>query len=673
MKSVIYVFFFFVLCSFAFAVNPVLWSTFDNQSEIEHPRIGVNGTMWGTNGFLLGKFKDGWSSVYSGQYSGNGHCVEYDDVMGSSWKAGTIEFWTNITYNIVNGQSDSGQTATWFIINDNPSSVYATFISTTTPESYVAGYNFPFMYVTHLNIAAGHLTHLAVVWNDTGILGGSDTMRLYKDGVVIDSTTDPFTGTFSSTTDIFFGGWGNPYYTQPGSTCFWNNNGIIDNPKIYNYAKTNFSDRFYENGTIPPPVVPPSVVFNSQYPSDMTFSNIVAKRANITYNISKEDFNINYSSIYLSYKTNSSSSDIIYFRNGTSIKGWQKDYKHTNISKIFKWIIDDNKLLPATYNYDESLMENYSKSVFTLNNPAHYLKMRLFNVSSSKSQSLLEIYARNASGSSPPLLFYYCNSSYVSGNPISSANCVQFYSLARTQPFNHTHTINSKHHVIPIVITAGHIGGVKVTATSYFLFRTTGTGSNGWNAYYISNISRADTMRTSTNNGAVWSNLAGTLDSHLHQFDGTDTFRYYACASDVNGNQACSNQRTDLLELGGMKPTQTIVYSPGPFDYISNLTIRYYASISPNGYSIGRYNISLFDDNYTFVNNIISNNSPALTYFYDITPLTLGQHYIIGVDACDTLNQCSGEAFSLPFRRVLPPLNLSIKSKGENFICVKWQ
>jgi len=77
---------------------------------------------------------------------------------------------------------------------------------------------------------------------------------------------------------------------------------------------------------------------------------------------------------------------------------------------------------------------------------------------------------------------------------------------------------------------------VKVTDISYFIFRGR-TGTTGWNVTYISNVTDGNAMQISTNGGTAWTNVLGTIDAHLHQYDGTDSLYYYACASDNSGNE----------------------------------------------------------------------------------------------------------------------------------------
>jgi hypothetical protein len=62
-------------------------------------------------------------------------------------------------------------------------------------------------------------------------------------------------------------------------------------------------------------------------------------------------------------------------------------------------------------------------------------------------------------------------------------------------------------------------------------------GVHDYDVYYIDDISRTDAIQTSTNRGGAWTNFSGTVDAHLHQYDGSEKFYYYVCANDTSNNQ----------------------------------------------------------------------------------------------------------------------------------------
>lgn len=402
-------------------------------------------------------------------------------------------------------------------------------------------------------------------------------------------------------------------------------------------------------GLIVEPLEVANVTFNRQVPADITTVNLFNELLNVSYNISS---NIVLDSVSLSYKTNSSSSDARYYENGTAFTGWASKQPSGNISGVFDWVVDNNDVYPATYNFNEKLMESYAKSDYDLDLNGEFVKIKILNISHDSNYTFLEINAHNQSGLSGTLRIYYCNASYASGNVLLlSSPCVEFYALANTQPYNHTHGANSQHWIIPFSfnLTSHRIGSVYVNnGTGYFLLR--GRFLNGWNIKYISNVSRTDTIQTTQNSGTSWSNLSGTVDAHMHQYDGSEYFRYFACANSTENSQNCTGERSDLLEIGGLPPTAPYVFSPfNDTVYRFNVSINYTASFSPNNYEIVFYNISLLDENTTFVKTIISNNSGNLNYTWDRTG-TNGGNYTIRVTACDSQGLCSAgdsEIFTL--------------------------
>ena len=86
------------------------------------------------------------------------------------------------------------------------------------------------------NIPVNQWVHLAASWDRDGINGSSETIRLYVNGAKVAWST--------------LNGWGNTVGSR-ADICGGNDRDIagkfcMDNLKIWNYAKTDFSDRFAE-------------------------------------------------------------------------------------------------------------------------------------------------------------------------------------------------------------------------------------------------------------------------------------------------------------------------------------------------------------------------------------------------------------------------------------------
>lgn len=400
-----------------------------------------------------------------------------------------------------------------------------------------------------------------------------------------------------------------------------------------------------------------NISFISQIPSDLTSTNLFSLRLNITYNATYTN-----STPYIFYKINSTSYDGLSFLNGTRIVGWQnKTCTNQTVSSVspVTWLcqLDDNEVYPATYNIDEEYIESAEKSNTSLSSTSDAFKMEFYNVSNSSAYSFFEIYAFNITPAVNPLRFFYCNSSYTTGNIGTSGNCIEFATLARTTAFNHTHSVASKHHVLPLGLntTSGRIGTVKVSPTSYIIAR--GATNNGWNVSYISNISRITAYQTTTNLGTTWANLSGTADAHIHQFGDADTLYYFGSVAPSGetwseANATNSTVRNDLIQLGGLSPSDAVIITPTNTTYYrnSNIMINYTSAISPNGYDISFYNISLLNTDLSFSQTIRTNNSLNLTFDWNISAIATGQ-YVIMINTTDN-NSLSSLGFSEPFNIV---------------------
>lgn len=382
---------------------------------------------------------------------------------------------------------------------------------------------------------------------------------------------------------------------------------------------------------------PPTITFVSKSPVDIDTTNLFGFSANVTYNIT-DMFGLNTSTIMMYYKTNSTLADCFILINGTTqICGFQTDAIKYNVSDDWYFRMYDNQVYPAIYNINESYMENTPHLRYDFTSHSSYVKIRFLNVSSIKQYSMFEVMANN-SGSATATAIYYCNSSYVTGDPDLSTNCVKFYDLLGNVPYNHTHSIYSSHMLIPFAINnvTGLVNGlVLATPTSYFLLRGNTTQ---WHAYYIN--SNSSSSEVTTDNGATWTDVGGTFDSHLHQYSGTDSLWYYIAACDQNGFCTDSEMRQDLLQTSGLPPTAPDIMSPLNLSYRGNIAINYTESLSPNNFSIVLYNISLFNPDNTFNKTIVNNNYPNLSYIFN--SLTVQDaSYRISITDCDSLSQCS--------------------------------
>lgn len=411
----------------------------------------------------------------------------------------------------------------------------------------------------------------------------------------------------------------------------------------------------------------PDSTFVSQSPADITSFNVLGAKLNITYNITDSGIGLNESSIRLYYKTNTSTSNTMFYLNGTAYEGYYAEEYNSSNGSLYTFQLFDNEIYPATYNIGAMTMESAAHSSGTLSTTSQYLWSEMLNVSV-KQYSFYEFMANNTGTS--PLRVYYCNSTFTDGlNPATASSCTQFCSVPANTAYNHTHTANSMHQVCPLAIntTTGLVGSVKVTEKSYFLIRGN-TGASAVNYYYAPLVSRANAYRTTNNNGASWSNQAWSLDDHLHQYDGTDTFYYYAYAADNLTNSGSSAERSDLIDLAGLPPSAPSVYLPVEGNYKGIVLINYTASVSPNGYAISYYNITVVNSSFEYVASVQQNNGVNLFFnTWNSNVLTDGMYYV-RVNAHDSLGQI-GTGYSANFTvdNTNPAINYTSNSQASGW------
>ena len=374
------------------------------------------------------------------------------------------------------------------------------------------------------------------------------------------------------------------------------------------------------------PITTNNIVWISQTPANLTTLNIVPNKLNISYNIT----NITSGTPYLSYKVNNSISDVGNYINGTAYSGWNTA-TGTNVSSIFNFTLDDNQVLPGRYALTG--FNNIAHSALSLSSNS-YLSTQIFNISNYTPYNFYEFMA-NGTGTNS-IAAYYCNSSYAFGNaPGANANCALIGNTPNNNPYNHVHTVNSSHQLLPFSINtaSGTFGStaVKITSESYFILR--GTVSAGTNYYYINATTRPTTTKLSTNSGNSYTNQTYTADNHLHQYT-TDQTIYYQAFANVSGALNYSNIFSQIYGLTNLPPTSPALLTPTAGLKYGSINITWLASQNLTPGTI-TYNVSLLNPDFTF--NKTLNGSTALTYFVWDSQGTPQGNYTIMVNA--TSNQ----------------------------------
>ena len=516
---------------------------------------------------------------------------------------------------------------------------------------------------------AGEVGNFAFVCNETSTLtsgtwyfiAGSmnaTNADFYIDGVKRATATPTSSFVVSRTSDLKIGD------AEYGD----NFGGLLDEIGIWCRKLSNSEiTELYNNGTplsyseFGTPVSFVKIQFLNQTPTDLNTVSLFSENLILNYNLSNTT-SIN--NVYLNYSINSInlSQSCIQKVNGTcqTLANQSLIKTGTNSSNIYNFNLDDNDILPFTYNLPESSFETTAHNSFSFGGSAQYLAVEILNVSSVLNYGWLE-FMINSTSTSSPLTVYYCNNSYDFGsNPTTSTNCNVLASLTQTTTYNHTHTIYSAHNFVSFAPSGGKIGNVGVTGKSYFLFRSNSATST-WTSYYLTDIARIGNTRSSINNGNTWTNITGTLDAHLHQFATSDLIAYRGCANYSYGIN-CTSERTDTYDLTRLPPTSVVITSPTNTNQSTRFNINYTAAVSPAGSSIGYYNISLYNSDFTY-NKTLVNNSLNLGYLFDTVAFNVSiGTYKIRVQAVNTFG-LSSESYSEDFYVVYDSqINLSARS-----------
>jgi hypothetical protein len=387
-----------------------------------------------------------------------------------------------------------------------------------------------------------------------------------------------------------------------------------------------------------------NITFISQNPSDINSYNLMNNSALIKYSIEGNNFN----QVKINY-TITGNGGCYQFINRSCNKYFNEytsDYYSINDSINYSFFIDDNEAYPYSSSVPVNVMENYSHQNTTISN-------NLIAISENLSKAdvmFIEINAQILTGNNN-LIITYCNSSYsFNNNPLTNNNCIQIAQLNYLTPFNHTHGVSSysKHKLITIPYNnvTNTINGIGFTENSNFIL-SVNTGS--WSLEYLNNSNYPNSYysRESNNNGNTWNYLSGNDDFHVHYINRIEYFKYFICINATN-TTICSAERTDLIDIAGMNPSDPVILEPdGSISYYYEIiNFSFIESFSPNNYSIN-YTIGLYDSAYNLAYEV--NNTTNLNYYqWNSSPLMTAlynQSYYTGVQAHDLYNDSSNLVF----------------------------
>jgi len=223
----------------------ILWNKLGSLQQIENSEVGVNGKIIPENSDILFssvKFGDGLKVNTTNEQTAR---VYFSFDQTSPNDAWTVEMWHKPEHN-----SDYTGIARWTGVGEKfGQSGYL------GPYWYWRGwdnclcfcvYDGPIQLMTTesadinnslISFEADDLIHVAVIMDRNGIDGTSDIYRFYWNGVLAKSWTTATSINYSAHLKFAGVGFGGADYLPMA---------FSDNIKIYNYAKTDFSDRFTE-------------------------------------------------------------------------------------------------------------------------------------------------------------------------------------------------------------------------------------------------------------------------------------------------------------------------------------------------------------------------------------------------------------------------------------------
>ena len=210
----------------------VYWSKLESAGDITSPQVGVGGTVDGSPTYATCKFNNGLYCDAAGEAY---HVPNTGSFL--SGNEGTVECWIKTDFNLVNGVPDDATTS--YVIQGNPAGSalfgYGEFGASgmgLNRRNDDAGWISCFDTTT--DWTAGDLVHIAFVWDINAGFDGTKTMAVYVNGVETANTSNAL-GAYTDDETNFC------VTADDGLSVSLNS--IIDNLKIWDYGKIDFSDR----------------------------------------------------------------------------------------------------------------------------------------------------------------------------------------------------------------------------------------------------------------------------------------------------------------------------------------------------------------------------------------------------------------------------------------------
>lgn len=246
--SIAIVLFVLIGMNVANADEAVLWNTFDSDQAILSSEIGPGGKIVGS---AYAYEHAGFGNGYVRKATGDNYVAFPASLVDLLTHRGTMELW--ITPKVPNPVAyDSGIFGLigapygWaFLPTDvGKDAIFLVWGDGVTGQGFYGGVNFDGTQVytdpesVQFSATPGVPVHAALSWDINGIDGTEDTIRTYRDGNIVGRTKDAWNPS-GQNRNMIITGYG------PDSNGF--DKFIVDNLIIYDFAKSDFSDRFQES------------------------------------------------------------------------------------------------------------------------------------------------------------------------------------------------------------------------------------------------------------------------------------------------------------------------------------------------------------------------------------------------------------------------------------------
>ncbi len=244
----------------AFAESqPVLWNKLGSDAEVQNSEVGANFGIHtdatqvdGGVIYVSGQFGDALATT-GGTVGPNGGYLTMspDDFFAADKTRGTVEAWIQKRI----AQFVPFQTPLVGIFGAQqfatPSGYESILVFWSDGFTGFGGLQFQIIDSNNMghvandlgwdSVPVGQWTHVAFVWDGDGIAASSDCMRIYRDGAIVGANTDSILDIRPDTSEVrvLAHHRNDRFNFQPTA--------YLDNIKVWDFAKTDFSDRFVES------------------------------------------------------------------------------------------------------------------------------------------------------------------------------------------------------------------------------------------------------------------------------------------------------------------------------------------------------------------------------------------------------------------------------------------